>query len=77
MMELSTHTNAPFACAMSLMARRSVIWSRGFVGDSSMTIVVFPPSIARLTAARSFVSTFTTSIPTFGTTCASSRLVPP
>ena len=76
-MELSTHTSAPLACAISEILRMSVICSRGLVGDSSMTMVVGPESMARFTASRSFMSTLTTSMPTLGTTCARSREVPP
>ena len=76
-MELSTHTSAPLACAISEILRMSVICSRGLVGDSSMTIVVGPDSMARRTASKSFMSTLTTSMPTLGTTCAKRREVPP
>jgi hypothetical protein len=42
MMELSTHTSAPTACASLLMAAMSVICMRGLVGLSSITCVVEP-----------------------------------
>ena len=74
MIELSTMTMAPLACAMALMARMSTICMRGLVGDSSITSFVLSVMAAR-TASRSQQSTFTTSTLFRGTTCGSDTVV--
>ena len=77
MMELSVHTRAPAAWATSAMALMSQISIRGLVGDSTSTSFTSPDPQARSTAARTVMSTLVTLMPCLGSTCASSRDVPP